>query len=234
MSDQSPQGFPFSASRSREDDATSDRARRARTIADVFASRIPPTLPPPNSEAIPVPGRHVRCTAETLGQVYFGGEIYQRDTKGRISARAAGMPNGWCLRLTAVEVVVMPYTPGRSGAGSSASRADPAVLRIQRQSADPGALAQLAAPLRKGLPGRPVHTDTASLFVPAGLAFVREASVVVPLPAEPSGDGPLIEKLVGVAQALAGAARLPAPAAGKASVDDDSPSRRRGHLRIIK
>jgi hypothetical protein len=210
--------------------ALSDRAARARAIADAFAERFPTTMPPPGSDAVPGPGRHVRVSAETAGQVYVGGETHTRDAKARISARASGMPGGWSIRMTLIESAIVSVRLENPG-----SRADPTVLRLQRQMADPAAAAVLAAPLRQGFAGRPVHSETHSLFVPGGLAFLREASIVVALPESPDEDTDLIRRLVETAEA-AGArpprakgvvAPAPAPAEERGWL-------RRGHLRIVQ
>src|SRR5438132_7690796 len=133
----------------REPDALGDRALRARRLADAFAQRVPPTLPPPGGDAVPGPGRHVRCTAETPGQLYLGGQVFVRDARARITARASGMPTGWTLRLTLVDAQVVPLE-----GGTPASRANPVVLRAQRQMANPALGSALAAPLRRVFPGR--------------------------------------------------------------------------------
>src|SRR5205823_669653 len=101
------------------------------------------------------------------GQLYVGGQTFVRDARARITARASGMPAGWCVRLTLVDAKLVSLTPG-----TPASRADPTVLRAQRQMADPAAAAALAAPLRNVFRGRPIHSETHSLFVPAGLVFL--------------------------------------------------------------
>jgi hypothetical protein len=212
--------------------ARSDRAARARAIADAFAARFPATMPPPSSDAVPGPGRHVRVSAETAGQVYVGGETHTRDARARISARAAGMPGGWSVRLTLIDSAIVSVRLENPG-----SRADPAVLRLQRQMADPAAAAVLAAPLRQGFAGRPVQSETHSLFVPGGLAFLREASVVVALPDSPEGDADLIRRLVETAEAAG--ARAPR---SKSVVQPAEPAPaveqagwlRRGHLRIVQ
>src|SRR5262249_882994 len=134
-----------------------DKSARARLIADVFAERFRPTLPPPDPDAIPRPGRHLRCTAETHGQVYANGEGYHRDARARITAGSSGMPAGWSVRLAIVDVALVPMTPTNPG-----SRADPAVLRAHRQMADPAAAVALGTPLRNVFVGRPIHTDTHS------------------------------------------------------------------------
>jgi hypothetical protein len=214
-----------------------DKSARARLLADVFAERFKPTLPPPDPEAIPRPGRHLRCTAETHGQVYVNGEVYQRDARARITARSSGMPSGWSVRLAIVDVAVVPLTPTNPG-----SRADPAVLRAHRQMADPAAAVALGTPLRNVFVGRPIHTDTHSLFSTTGLVFVREASVVVPLSERNEDDGQLLRQLRAAATAsLIGAhrpdldarTRSAAPAASS-DRQDEPPQLRRGHLRIIQ
>jgi hypothetical protein len=206
----------------READAAGDRALRARRIADAFAERFASTLPLPGSDGVPVPGRHVRCTAETPGQLYVAGQVFVRDARGRISARASGMPAGWSVRLTIVDARLVELEPG-----TPTSRANPAVLRAHRQMSDPALGAALAAPLRKAFPGRPVHAEVHSLFVPAGLTFVREVSVVVPLPERTADDGELLERLCAAA-AAAPPARSHAPARPRVSAV------RRGHLRLIQ
>lgn len=214
-----------------------DKSARARLIADLFAERFKPTLPPPDPDAIPRPGRHVRCTAETHGQVYVNGEIYYRDARARITARSSGMPAGWSVRLAIVDVAVVPVTPTNPG-----SRADPAVLRAHRQMADPAAAVALGAPLRNVFVGRPIHTDTHSLFSTSGLVFVREASVAVPLSGRPEDDVPLLRGLCAAATASLIGAKRPdldarnrstAPAA-EADPKDASRQLRRGHLRVIQ
>jgi hypothetical protein len=200
-----------------------DRARRAKQIADAFASRFPPTLPPPAADSVPSPGRHVRVSAETHGQLYVGGSSYVRDARARITARA-GMPTGWSVRLTIVDARLVPLTPG-----TPASRADPAVLRAQRQMADPAAAAALAAPLRQAFAGRTVHADTHSLFVPSGLVFLRESSVIVPLPERASDDGALLARLCQAAMAADPSANE-APEASS----EPAPGIRRGHLRLVQ
>jgi hypothetical protein len=212
--------------------ATSDRATRARTIADTFAARFPVTMPPPGSDAVPAPGRHVRLSAETAGQVYVGGETHARDARSRISARAAGMPGGWSVRLTLVDAAIVSVRLENPG-----SRADPTVLRLQRQMADPTAAAMLAAPLRQAFPGRAVHSETHSLFVPGGLAFLREASVVIALPDDPGADGDLAGQLIAAAEAAgarAGRPKVAPPAPTPADPDAQRNWLRRGHLRIVQ
>src|SRR5215213_1916239 len=185
-------------------------------------------MPPPGSDAVPAPGRHVRLSAETAGQVYVGGETHTRDARSRISARAAGMPAGWSVRLTLVDSAIVSVRLENPG-----SRADPAVLRLQRQMADPAAAAILAAPLRQAFPGRPVHSETHSLFVPGGLAFLREASVVIALPDDSSGDGELARRLIETAEA-AGARGGRAKSAAPPAADEQRAWPRRGHLRIVQ
>src|SRR5207244_13258240 len=124
--------------------------------------------------------------------------------RSRISARAAGMPGGWSVRLTLIDSAIVSVRLENPG-----SRADPAVLRLQRQMADPAAAAILAAPLREAFPGRPVHSETHSLFVPGGLAFLREASVVIALPDAPGDDGELARRLIEAGGAAG--ARAPRP-----------------------
>lgn len=228
-------------------------ASRARLIADAFAQRFPPALPPPGSDAVPAPGRYVRCSAETPGQLYVAGETYARDARARITARSGGMPAGWSIRLTVIEAQIVACRPTNPG-----SRADPTVLRLQRQMADPTAAAQLAAPLRQAFPGRPIHNETHSLFVPTGMAFLREASAVIALPDDPSGDGAVLRDLVATATALLGAGAAPAAATAAGAWGQPSPARprpvpppslpggdpnpgsrsptpaRRGHLRLIQ
>lgn len=201
-----------------------ERSARAKHLADAFARRFRPTLPPPGAEAVPSPGRHVRLSAETTGQLYVGGQNYVRDARARITARAAGMPTGWSVRLTIVDARLVPLTPG-----TAASRADPAVLRAQRQMGDPAAAAALAAPLKSTFPGRPIHTDMHSLFVPSGLVFLRECSVVVPLPERADDDGDLLARLFQAAVAAG-------PAAGEtpAQPTQPAPTARRGHLRLVQ
>jgi hypothetical protein len=214
-----------------------DRSARARLIADIFAERFNPTLPPPDPDAIPRPGRHLRCTAETHGQVYVNGQVYHRDARARITVRSSGMPSGWSIRLAIVDVALVPLTPTNPG-----SRADPAVLRAHRQMADPAAAVALGTPLRNVFVGRPIHTDTHSLFSTAGLVFVREASVVVPLSEHKDEDGQLLRRLCAAATAsligarrpdLDGRNRTTAPGA-PTEANGDPPQLRRGHLRIIQ
>jgi hypothetical protein len=204
--------------------ADGDRAIRAKALADAFLRRFPATLPPPGADAVPAAGRHVRVTAETLAELYLGGQMYVRDAKARITARAGGMPSGWAVRLAFIDAKVVGLTPG-----TPASRADPAVLRAQRQMADPAQAAQLAAPLKAAFPGRPIASDFHSLFVPAGLVFLRESSVVVPLP-DRAGDD---EQLLGLLCQAAGDAR---PTAGAAPAQPSRPAGeiRRGHLRLVQ
>jgi hypothetical protein len=189
-------------------------------------------MPPPGSGAVPAPGRHVRLSAETASQVYVGGQTHPRDARARISARAAGMPGGWSVRLTLVDSAIVSVRLENPG-----SRADPTVLRLQRQMADPAAAAILAAPLRRAFPGRPIQSETHSLFVPGGLAFLREASVVIALPDDPSGDGELTRCLIETVEA-AGARRPRSKAAGPDApappADDQRGWLRRGHLRIVQ
>jgi hypothetical protein len=214
-----------------------DKSTRARLMADIFAERFKPTLPPPDPDAIPRPGRHVRCTAETHGQVYVNGEIYHRDARARITARSSGMPAGWSLRLAIVDVQLVPLSPANPG-----SRADPVVLRAHRQMADPAAAVALGAPLRNVFVGRPIHTDTHSLFSSTGLVFVREASVVVPLSERPDEDAPLLRQLYAAATASLIGAKRPdldarsrsAPPQSGAGPGTDAPELRRGHLRVIQ
>jgi hypothetical protein len=202
-----------------------DRAARARALADGFAERFRPTLPPPDPDAIPRAGRHVRCTAETHGQVYVGGETYHRDARARITARSTGMPSGWSVRLAVVDVQVVPVTPTNPG-----SRADPAVLRAHRQMAAPAAAIALGAPLKNVFVGRPVHADTHSLFSSGGLVFVREASVVVPLTDDAAEDQTLLRSLIAAAQAALIGAKHPELEQAR-----DAPRpMQRGHLRVIQ
>lgn len=209
-----------------------DRGARARAIADAFASRFPPTLPAPGSDAVPVSGRHVRLSAETPVQLYVGGEMYTRDARSRINARSGGLPVGWCVRLTLLDSAIVPCRPETPG-----SRADPTVLRIQRQMSDPAQAAALAAPLRRVFAGRAVHSETHSLFVPGGLAFLREASVTIAL-ADDGDDDAMITELVGAAQDALGrapaAAQSPPASARSARKDDSANWQRRGHLRIVQ
>jgi hypothetical protein len=212
--------------------SSADRATRARVIADTFASRFAPTLPPPGSDAVPAPGRHVRCAAETPGQLYVGGALHNRDARSRISARQTGMPAGWSVRLSVVDSTIVSIKLENPG-----SRADPAVLRLQRQMADPAAAAALSAPLRRAFAGQPVHSETHSLFVPGGLAFLREASVVVALPDDPADDADLVRRLADAAEAALG--RAPRPKAATVapppvSSEPDPGWQRRGHLRIVQ
>ena len=206
----------------READAVGDRAIRARRIVDAFAERFASTLPLPGSDGVPLPGRHVRCTGETTGQLYVAGQMFVRDARGRISARASGMPAGWSVRLTIVDARLAELEPG-----TPASRADPAVLRAQRQMSDPALGAALAAPLRQAFPGRPIHAEMHSLFVPAGLTFVREVSVAVPLPERAADDGELLERLCAAAAAAA-------PTLSDTPPRPPAPAIRRGHLRLIQ
>jgi hypothetical protein len=189
-------------------------------------------MPPPGSDAVPAPGRHVRLSAETAGQIYVGGELHTRDARARISARAAGMPGGWSVRLTLVDSAIVSVRLENPG-----SRADPTVLRLQRQMADPAAAANLAAPLRQAFAGRPIQSEAHSLFVPGGLAFLREASVVIALPDDSSGDGELARQLIEAAEAAgvrAGRPKaVPAPTP-PAAADDQRGWARRGHLRIVQ
>lgn len=201
-------------------------------VADRFLSAFPPTLPVLGTEAVPGPGRHVRCTAETASQIYDRGSLIERDSRGRITARAAGLPSGWFLRLTIVDVTVAPVTPTLAG-----SRADPAVLRAQRQMSDPALAAALTLPLRAAFPGRPIQTDLHSFFVTDGLAFIREASVAVPL--EASGDdSTLFHALASAASAAQVTASPTAKSPRRPPTDEDPPAapppRSRGHLRIIQ
>jgi hypothetical protein len=186
-------------------------------------------MPPPGSDAVPAPGRHVRLTAETAGQVYVGGETHTRDARSRISARAAGMPGGWSVRLTLVDSAVVSVRLENPG-----SRADPTVLRLQRQMADPAAAAILAAPLRQAFPGRPVHSETHSLFVPGGLAFLREASVVIALADDPGGDGELARRLIETAEAAGARAGRARGSTAQPPADEKRGWPRRGHLRIVQ
>lgn len=223
---------PFSLVASNRLAGVGDRSARARAMADRFAARFQPTLPPPDPDAIPRPGRHVRCTAETHGQVYVNGEVYQRDARARITARSSGMPSTWSVRLAVVDVAVVPVTPTNPG-----SRADPAVLRAHRQMADPAAAIALAAPLKNMFPGRPTHADTQSLFSSGGLVFVREASIVLPLTERPDEDEALFGGLCAAATASLIGAKRPMldahnrPVASRSAAP--SPSRR-GHLRVIQ
>ena len=210
---------------SRANPPVGDRAARARALADGFAERFRPTLPPPDPDAIPRAGRHVRCTAETHGQVYVGGETYHRDARARITARSAGMPTGWSVRLSVVDVQVVAVSPTNPG-----SRADPAVLRAHRQMATPAAAIALGAPLKNVFVGRPVQADTHSLFSSGGLVFVREASVVVPLTDDPSEDQPLLRSLIAAAQASLIGAKHPDLDAH----NTPRPIQQRGHLRVIQ
>lgn len=221
-----------------------DRAARARALADGFAERFRPTLPPPDPDAIPRAGRHVRCAAETHGQVYVGGETYHRDARARITARSAGMPAGWSMRLSVVDVQVVPVSPTNPG-----SRADPAVLRAHRQMAAPAAATALGAPLRNVFVGRSVQADTHSLFSSSGLVFVREASVIVPLADDAAEDTLLLRSLTAAAQAALIGAKQPglappggfagqprsrlAPLRGPELEKAPNPARR-GHLRVIQ
>jgi len=182
---------------------------------------------------VPTPGRHVRVSAETAAQIYVGGQLHARDARARISARAAGMPGGWSVRLTLVDSAIVSVRLENPG-----SRADPAVLRLQRQMADPAAAASLAAPLRAAFPGRPIQSETHSLFVPGGLAFLREASVVIALPDDSSGDGDLIRQVVEAAEEAGARAprarQLPATEVSPAPAEDERGWARRGHLRIVQ
>jgi hypothetical protein len=103
------------------------------------------------------------------------------------------------------------------------------VLRAQRQMADPAAAAALAAPLRQAFPGRAVHADTHSLFVPSGLVFLRESSVVLPLPERAADDPALLTRLCDAAVA----ANPTAGATPEAPIQP-SPGVRRGHLRLVQ
>lgn len=204
--------------------SATDRGTRARAIADSFADQFPPTMPPPASESVPSAGRHARVTAETAGQVYVGGHTFDRDACGRITARSAGMPTGWSLRLSVLDVAVVACNPENPG-----SRADPVVLRAQRQMGDPSIAAALAGTLRQYIPGRNVQAQTQSYFIQGGIVFLREASVVLPLPETSADDPRLVRQLT-----LAAAASL-----SEANPVDDlepvaPPPARRGHLRLIQ
>jgi len=74
-------------------------------------------------------------------------------------------------------------------------------------------------------------------FVPGGLAFLREASVVIALPDEPGGDAELARRLIetaAVAGAGAGRAKRAAASAAPPAVADQRGWLRRGHLRIVQ
>lgn len=204
--------------------ADGGRARRARQIADAFAGRFPPTLPPPGADAVPGPGRHVRVTAETLGQLYVGGHTFVRDARARITVRAGGMPSGWAIRLSLLDARLVALSPG-----TPPSRADPAFLRAQRQMANPAQAAALAEPLKSAFPGRPITSDFHSLFVPAGLIFLRESSVVVPLPERAVEDERLLAQLCQIAMAAH-------PTAGDRPGEPSrpAPTARRAHLRLVQ
>src|SRR5262249_52654074 len=137
----------------------------------------------------------------------------------------SGMPSGWSVRLAFLDAHLVSLTPG-----TPPSRADPAVLRAQRQMADPAATAALAAPLRRAFPGRPIHSEMHSLFVPAGLLFLREASVVVPLSERASDDRDLLARLIEATDRASPRAGAPP----KPSNEAPAPPRQRGHLRVIQ
>jgi hypothetical protein len=233
MDDQTAPNLPFRlVPAERTTAVVGDRSARARALADSFAERFRPTLPPPDPDAIPRAGRHVRCTAETHGQVYVGGETYHRDARARITVRSTGMPSGWSVRLSVVDVQVVAVSATNPG-----SRADPAVLRAHRQMAAPGAAIALGASLRNVFVGRPVQADTHSLFSSGGLVFVREASVVVPLSDDGADDQALQRNLVAAAQAaLIGAKHPDLDARNRTVVEPTQPLRpiQRGHLRVIQ
>ena len=212
---------------------SADRGTRARGIADAFALRCPPTLPAPGSELIPSAGRHVRCTAESASHIYIGGQTFSRDARSRITARS-GMPGGWCIRLAIIESNIAAIRPAIPG-----SRADPAVLRAQRQFADPAAAMALANILRSSFAGRPIQNDSSSLFVPKGLVFIREASVTLPLSDEKRQDASLAEQCIQTAMTALRGQRagttvefVPPPA----DAEDEPPRqlRQRGHLRLVQ
>ena len=212
---------------------SADRGTRARGIADAFALRFPPTLPSPGSEHVPASGRHVRCTAETGTHIYIGGQTFARDARSRITARS-GMPGGWCIRLAIVESNTAAVRPAIAG-----SRADPAVLRAQRQFADPAAAMALANILRTSFAGRPIQNESNSLFVPNGLVFIREASVTLPLPEDPGQDASLAEKCIQTAltalrgQRAGSAVEIAAPS-DDSQVEPPRQLRQRGHLRLVQ
>jgi hypothetical protein len=134
------------------------------------------------------------------------------------------MPAGWSIRLTVVEVKKIALSPG-----TIASRADPNVLRAQRQMSDPAAAAALAAPLRQAFPGRPIQAEAHSLFIPNGMLFVRESSVAVPL-ASRAGDDALLERLADGAVATT----LAVTPSGATSAEPPTQAARRAHLRLIQ
>ena len=138
------------------------------------------------------------------------------------------MPAGWSIRLTVVDAQIVACRPVNPG-----SRADPTVLRLQRQMADPATAAKLSSPLRQAFPGRPVHSEMHSLFVPSGMAFLREASVVVGLSEDANRDGAVLRELVATASALLGSAPPVAPVTAEAADEPPAP-RQRGHLRLIQ
>ena len=203
-----------------------DRAQRAKGLADAFAATFAPTLPLPGAEQVPGPGRHVRVSAETGGQLYVAGQTFMRDARARITVRASGMPTGWSVRLTLVDASLIALAPG-----TPASRANPAVLRAQRQMADPAAAAALAAPLRRAFAGRPIQSEMHSLFVPAGLVFLREASIALPLSERADDDVEMLRRLCEAARTAGPTADATAEAQAPPA---PPPPARRGHLRIIQ
>ncbi len=231
MNGESHLGRPESSIRSTSGSA--DRGTRARGIADAFATSCPVTLPSPGSDIVPSAGRHVRCTAETSSHVYVGGQTYARDARARITSRP-GMPGGWCIRLAIVEssiATVRPTIPG--------SRADPAVLRAQRQLADPAAAMALASVLRSGFAGRPIQNESSSLFVPTGLVFIREASVSLPLPEDANDDVAFTEHIIQIGLSALRGQRQGLPVELTSTLvesEEEQPRqiRQRGHLRLVQ
>lgn len=203
----------------------SDRSRRAREIVDQFEELHRLSLPPPGSDSVPRPGRHVRCSAETVNQIYTGGKIHDRDARGRATARGQAAPSGWSVRLALVDCVFVPTTRDSPG-----SRADPEFLRAQRRMADPVFLNALGAHLRAAFAGRPIQTTNANYFVTRGIIFLREASMSVPVGDHETDDVRLLSSLTTCAeQALAGS-----PNGEPVPNEAPLPEIRRGHLRLVQ
>lgn len=199
---------------------------RIRRTVDAFASAFPETLPGPDSDGVPRAGRHVRCAGDNGAQVYAAGKTHERSARGRVAARSVPLPSGWFLRFVLLDCAMVTLSGARAF-----SRADPEVLRVQRRMADPAFLNGLAAPLRTAFPGRPVHVDRNSLFVSRGLAFVREASISLPLPEAAGEDDRLCAALIAIASAF-----LTGGESTGAAPSDPMPERevRRGHLRLVQ
>ncbi|TAK25778.1 MAG: hypothetical protein EPO26_02040 [Chloroflexota bacterium] len=203
----------------------SDRSRRAREIVDQFEKLHQSSLPPPGSDSVPRPGRHVRCSAETVNQIYTSGKIHDRDARGRATARGQAAPSGWSVRLAVVDCAFVPTARDNPG-----SRADPEFLRAQRRMADPAFVNALGAHLRAEFTGRLIQTTNGNYFVPRGIIFVREASISVPLGESEADDIRLLSSLATCAeQALAGS-----PNGEPVPSEAPPPEIRRGHLRLVQ